>query len=61
MDPLPGCVPLRAARVRLPELLNLVEHGGERIAITRRGETAAVLVSLTDFERLTDAIQASVR
>jgi prevent-host-death family protein len=35
------------------ELLDLVEHGGERIAITRRGETAAVLVSIADFERLT--------
>ncbi len=53
IDPIPSAVPLRAARAALPELLDLVEHGGERIAITRQGETAAVLVSLPDFERLT--------
>jgi prevent-host-death family protein len=30
-----------------------MQHGGERIAITRKGETAAVLISREDFERLT--------
>jgi prevent-host-death family protein len=54
-DPIPSTVPLRAARAALPELLDRVEHGGEPIAITRQDETAAMLVSLADFERLTGA------
>jgi prevent-host-death family protein len=53
LDPLPSAVTLRGARAELPELLDLVQHGGERIAITRKGETAAVIISREDFERLT--------
>jgi prevent-host-death family protein len=53
LDPIPSAISLRAARAELPELLDLVQHGGERIAITRKGETAAVLISREDFERLT--------
>jgi prevent-host-death family protein len=52
-DPIPSAVPLRVARATLPELLDLVQHGEERIAITRQGRTSAVVVSLADFERLT--------
>ena len=59
LDPIPSTVPHRAARSTLPELLDLVEHGGERIAITRRGEPAAVLVSLADFERLTGTAKSA--
>lgn len=38
------------ARERLPEALNRVAYGGERVIIHRRGKEIAALVSLADLQ-----------
>jgi len=40
------------ARAKLSELLNRVAYAGERIGLTRRGKTVAVLVPVDDLARL---------
>jgi antitoxin YefM len=44
--------PLRIARTRLAELVRRVERTGARIAVTRRGRTAAVLIAPADLAAL---------
>jgi prevent-host-death family protein len=43
------------ARVRLTELVNRAEFGGERFKITRYGKTIGAIVGVTDYGRLTAA------
>ena len=45
-------VPLSEARARLSELTRRVRQQHERIALTRNGETEAVLLSVDDLEGL---------
>ncbi len=42
-------------RPRLTELLARVEHGGDKVVVTRYGKSVAVLVSMEDFKRVWDA------
>ncbi len=44
--------PLGVARARLGELVHRVEHTGTRVALTRRGHPAAVLVAPADLAGL---------
>ena len=39
-------------RDKLADALNRVAYAGERIVVTRRGKSVAVLVSMEDFELL---------
>lgn len=39
-------------RLALSDSINRVAYGQERLAVTRRGKVAAVLVSVEDLERL---------
>lgn len=43
----------------ISDLVNRVAYAGERIVLTSRGRPKAVLISITDFERLQEAEQAS--
>jgi prevent-host-death family protein len=54
----PMDVPLVRARDILGELANRVEFGKERILVTRRGRPALALVSIADYERLTEVVAA---
>ncbi|RUS97560.1 hypothetical protein DSM106972_082970 [Dulcicalothrix desertica PCC 7102] len=42
------------ARANFQDVLNRVEHGGERIVIERHGKAAAAIVTVEDFKRLED-------
>ena len=39
-------------RLALSDSINRVAYGQERLAVTRRGKVAAVLISVEDLERL---------
>lgn len=39
-------------RLALSDSINRVAYGHERLAVTRRGKVAAVLISVEDLERL---------
>lgn len=43
----------------ISDLVNRVAYAGERIVLTSRGRPKAVLISLTDFERLQETEQTS--
>lgn len=45
-------IPFSQARAHLADTLNLVENAGEPALISRRGQSAAVLMSVAQFERL---------
>ncbi|BAZ11977.1 hypothetical protein NIES4071_38050 [Calothrix sp. NIES-4071] len=42
------------ARANLQDVLNRVEHGGERIVIERHGKAAVAIVTVEDLKRLED-------
>jgi prevent-host-death family protein len=46
------CYPLDIAQARLGRLVRRVERRGTRVAMTRRGRPAAVLVAPADLARL---------
>jgi len=48
---------LTAARAQLPTLLDTVERTHERVAITRQGRVAAVLINPDDLEALEDTLE----
>jgi prevent-host-death family protein len=47
-----SCLTTVEARAHLPEVLNRVAYGGERVRIGKRGKPLAVLVPLSDAELL---------
>lgn len=48
---------LTDARAQLPKLLDEVERTHERVAITRKGHVAAILVSPDDLAALEDTLE----
>lgn len=50
-------IPLSQARANLADTLRSVEVGNEPAMISRRGEPAAVLMSLAQYRRLSGAAQ----
>ena len=46
------CLTAVEARAHLPEALNRVAYGGERLRIGKRGKPLAALVSIADLELL---------
>lgn len=49
-------VPLTTAKAKLSELIDTVEREHERLAVTRRGRTAAVLINEDDLESLEETV-----
>jgi prevent-host-death family protein len=49
-------VPLTTAKAKLSELIDAVESEHERLAVTRRGRTAAVLINEDDLESLEETV-----
>jgi len=45
-------LPISEVKTHLPELLTGVEEREEEIIVTRKGRPAAVLVNVTEYERL---------
>jgi antitoxin YefM len=52
MDP----VPLTEVKARLSELVDRVEREHARLAVTRHGQTAAVLINRDDLESLEETV-----
>jgi len=52
MSTIDDYVASRLLRQDISDVVNRVAYGHERIAVTRHGKTAAVLVSLADLELL---------
>ena len=56
-------IPASEARDRFAEITGRVQHGGERIGLTKHGKTVAVLVPVSDVElldRLEDRLLAEL-
>ena len=49
----PPQVGAREAHLRFGELVQRAQYGDERVIITRHGRPAAMLIGISDFERLT--------
>lgn len=49
-------VPFTAAKARLSELMDRVEREHARLAVTRHGRTAAVLINEDDLESLEETV-----
>lgn len=49
-------VPLTTAKAQLSELIDAVEREHERLAVTRRGRIAAVLINEDDLESLEETV-----
>jgi prevent-host-death family protein len=49
-------LPLSAVRARLPELVDRVASGDDRIVVTRNGRPVAVLVGIGDLESLDETL-----
>lgn len=45
-------IPFSEARAHLAETLSSLDRGGEPVVISRRGEAAAVLMSVAQYQRL---------
>nr|WP_186329937.1 type II toxin-antitoxin system Phd/YefM family antitoxin [Variovorax boronicumulans] len=45
-------IPFSEARAHLAEALSSLDQGGEPVLISRRGEAAAVLMSVAQYQRL---------
>ena len=45
----------------ISELVNLVAFGGERVVLTSRGRPKAALVSMEDYERLTEGTERAAQ
>lgn len=49
-------IPLTTAKAKLSELIDSVEREHERLAVTRHGRTAAVLINEDDLEALEETV-----
>ena len=49
-------VPFTMAKAKLSELIDSVEREHERLAVTRRGRTAAILINEDDLESLEETV-----
>lgn len=49
-------IPFTEAKAHLSELVDRVEHEHARLAVTRRGRTAAVLINEEDLESLEETV-----
>jgi len=50
-------IPFTQAKARLSELVDRVEREHARLAVTRRGRTAAVLINRDELESLEETIE----
>jgi antitoxin YefM len=49
-------VPFTTAKAKLSELIDSVEREHQRLAVTRRGRTAAILINEDDLESLEETV-----
>jgi prevent-host-death family protein len=54
-------VPIGRVKRDISDLINRVAYGGERIVLTSRDKPKAALVSIEDYERLTEGQAGAAR